>query len=482
MLAPFAFDALTYHLTIVASWLQQGDLSPTPLSLCCAFYPANAELMFTWPVLFAGSDALVGTVQIGFAVLAALAVAGIARSAGLKPWAAAAAGALLVVTPALLAQSPTSYADVIVVACALCAAHALVRFAVTRAPQRLVVAGLAIGLVLGTKGTGIVWATVLVVAGLVLALRAGRDGRRGAVVFVAIALVLGSPWYARNWIQKGNPVYPFAVQAAGVAVFDGPLRVADVLTPSAIAADSPWPVQVVRSWAQDLAPWRLGSYDYQQRLGGLGPLWPWLMLPLLVPFTIALARRRSPALLVLGLVALVTLVQPYRWWARFTLALPAVGAIAVVWGATCLPRPWLRNLVRAAALVLALAGVALSSFEVDPAARADPLRAADVVALIGAPTSERGVGRLFFDEYRFLEHVPDDATVVVDLRAEPVRFVYPLFGSRHTRRVLPATSGALPRGAWVMTAVGRPLDRALRRDVGFRLASVGDVRVYAPAP
>ena len=83
VLPPFAFDALTYHLTIVATWLQQDNLDPTPLSLCCSHYPANAELMFTWPVLFEGSDALVDTVQIGFAVLGSLATAGIARSAGL---------------------------------------------------------------------------------------------------------------------------------------------------------------------------------------------------------------------------------------------------------------------------------------------------------------------------------------------------------------------------------------------------------------
>ena len=39
----------------------------------------------------------------------------------------------------------------------------------------------------------------------------------------------------------------------------------------------------LRSWAADVDFWNQGSYDYQERLGGLGPLWPWLGLPLLVP-------------------------------------------------------------------------------------------------------------------------------------------------------------------------------------------------------
>lgn len=79
--------------------------------------------------------------------------------------------------------------------------------------------------------------------------------------------------------------------------------------------------------------------------------------------------------------------------------------------------------------------------------------------------------------------MPQRATIVVDLRAEPVRFVYPLFGPRHMRRVLPAGDGPPPRGAWVVTATGRRLDTELRSDPAFRLnATVRDVRVYAPAP
>lgn len=486
VLPPYAYDALTYHLTIVASWLQQENLDATPLSLCCARYPANAELLFTWPALFTGDDSLVDTVQVGFAVIGSLAAAGIARTAGLGAWAAAAAGALFVVTPAVLTQAPTNFADVIVAACALAALHSLLRFAVTGAPQRLVVAGVAAGLVLGTKGTGIVWALVILAAGLVIAVRVRqRDGRSAAgavAAFLALALALGGPWYARNWIETGNPVYPFRAEAAGVKVFDGPLRVDDVLTPPAAAADSPWPVQVARSWAHDLAFWRLDSYDYQQRLGGLGPLWPWLALPLLVPLTVVLVRRRSPVLLAIGLVALVLLVQPYRWWARFTIPLTALGAVAIAWMATVAPRRWMKTLVRTAALALALAGVALSSYEVDPAARAPSLKAADLVGLIGAPAAERSLGRLFFPEYRFVERVPDDATVVVDLRAESVRFVYPLFGPRRSRRVLPARGTRPPRGAWVVTGAGRPLERATGADLDFRLAAAArGVRVYAPA-
>jgi hypothetical protein len=491
VLPPFAYDANTYHLTTVASWLRETAIVPPDLSLCCAYYPATSELLFAWPVLLQGSDAIVDLVQLPFAALGGLAVAGIARTAGLPHPAAAAAAALYVLTPAVLAQAPTDYADVIVAGCVLAALDQLARYVRTGEAARLVVAGLATGLVLGIKGTGIVWAIVLGLTALAVVAWAlhGRRLARGAAVraaagFVVAALVLGSYWYARNWIERGNPVYPFRAEIAGVHVFDGPFAVGDVLTRPDAGADDPWPVAVARSWAADLDFWRQGPYDYQQRAGGLGPLWAWLALPLLVPCGIVLARRRDPAVLVVVVPIVVTfLVQPYRWWARFTLPLAALGALAVVAVAWRAPWRWVRTAVRAAALALVVAGVALTAYEVDPAARAAPLPAGDLIGLIGAPAADRSLGRVFFPAYRFLENVPEDARVVVDLQAPEVRFVYPLFGPEHSREVLPASGDAPPAGAWVVTGAGRPLDTTLRGDDRWELsADVDGVRVWRPRP
>jgi Dolichyl-phosphate-mannose-protein mannosyltransferase len=488
VLPPFAYDALSYHLTTVASWIRDESVDPTPLSVCCAYYPANAELVFTWPVLFLETDAIVDSVQVGFAVLGALATGGIARSAGLSRAGAAAAGALFAVTPAVLTQAPTNYADVMVAACVVAALHSLTRFAVTGVPERLVVAGLAAGIVLGIKGTGILWAAALVLVALVLVARAGRSGRlprRGAALAVAAFLVpclaLGSYWYARNWIEVGNPVYPFRVEVAGSTVFDGPFEVDDVLTQPDPARQESRPVQVLRSWAADVDFWRQGSYEYEQRQGGLGPLWPWLGLPLLLLAALLLLRRRSAALIAFAAVVAVFVVQPYAWWARFTIPLMAVGAVGIATSADAAPRRWMRTAIRGAALALATAGVALSSFEVDPAARAEPLPSPDVLRLIGDPPEERTVGRLFFPEYRFVERMPNDATVAVDLRASAVRFVYPLFGPRHQRDVRPAGVEPVP-GRWYVTSPGRPIDRALRRDRRFRLVSAErGVHAWRPA-
>jgi len=489
VLPPYAYDALSYHLTTVATWVRSGTLAPSPLSLCCAYYPSNAELLSAWPAVLLHSDALVDTVQVLAAGLGGLASAAIGRTAGLSRRGAATAGALFVLTPTVLTQAPTAYVDVLLAAFVLAGLHGLGRFAATARPSRLVVPGLCAGLLTGTKGIGLLWAAALVLTACVVAavhIRRGRltfarSGRALAAVLLACVL-LGGWWYARSAVDTGNPTYPFEVRAGGVTLLRGPVRLSEVLTQPSAGAGRPWPVAVWRSWFADLLPWRHGFYDYQQRLGGLGPLWSWLGLPLLIPLGVGLWRRRAAALAAIVPVLAVLLVQPYRWWARFTLPLAAVGAIAVLVAAEQFRPVAARRVVRIAAVGLAGLGAALVLAEVNPASRAVPLPASQVLTLAGASAQQRTVGRLFLPEYRFLEGVPNDATIVVDLEAEPVRFVYPLFGRQLDRTVLPAGRGPAPGPAWVVTAQGRPLDEDRSKRHAHLVSDERGVRVWAPAP
>jgi hypothetical protein len=302
-----------------------------------------------------------------------------------------------------------------------------------------------------------------------------------AVAGLAVAcLALGGWWYLRSLRETGNPLYPFQIEVAGRRVFDGPTTVSEVLTPPPRGAGRPWPVAVLASWASDLLPWRHGSYDYQQRDGGLGPLWAWLGAPLLLPLLIALRRQRTVLLTAVLPVLAVLLVQPYRWWARFTLPLAAVGALAVLVADERVRAGFARYALRAATSGLVLLGAVLVLVEVDPASRAAPLPAREVLALVGAPASERTVGRLFFPEYRFLDDVPADALVIADYEAPELRFVTPLFGRDFRRTVLPADHGPVPAEAWVVTAAGRPLDAAMAAARPGPAAEERGVRAWAP--
>jgi hypothetical protein len=449
LLPPYAYDGLSYHLTTVVQWIDAGRLDPNPLSLCCAHYPAGGELMFAWPLLLLGRDTLVDGVQLLFAVLGAVSVGGIARSVGVSSPGALAAAALFLLTPVVVAQSTANYVDVMVVATFLTALYFILRWiAEPRATVFLVLAGCATGFAAGVKATGVVLAAILFFLLVLQIVRLTARGRLevlgaavGLVAFVVPLLALGSFWYARNMLDFGNPVYPFKAEIAGVAVFDGTKDINDILTvPAGFEGESPW-ARVARSWWSDVRFWRRGPYTYESRLGGLGPLWPYLGLPLALVLAAAATRRRDGTLLaVIGVIALSVALLPYAWWSRFTMALAALGALAVVFFVEHSRSRAVRSTVVAATAVLVASGLWLSLESVDPGGRGRTLSLGQIGGLVGRGAEERTIGSLFFPEYRWVDAVPSGSAIGVELEAEAIRFVYPLVGSHHDRRVRALTA------------------------------------------
>lgn len=315
LLPIWQWDALGYHLPYVAFALQDGTLASVPPDVpYLSTYPHVVEWFFiAWRAMLP-DDRLVDAAQIPFGLFGALGVGALARAFGAKrPHAAAAAVAWLTL-PAVFLQLPTNYVDVASAALLLAAIGFVLAEPTTR---NVVVAGVALGLFLGSKPNAPV-ATVFLA--LVLIVRAVRAGRRGAVV-VALALValLGAESYLVNLARHGNPIWPVEAHL-GPITLPG-LRPMSYLLESGAAAPraSGWgPIRVLRAWATLSAP---PAFD--MRLGGLGLVFLGA-LPLAV---MAAFRRRSWPLLA---VTLATLASPDPAVPRYVLAFPGlVLALAV---------------------------------------------------------------------------------------------------------------------------------------------------------
>jgi hypothetical protein len=435
VLPPFAYDALTYHLTVVASWVQSGRIGPNPYAPCCARYPANAEVLFAWPTVLLGRDTLVDAVQIVSALLGSLAVAGLARSAGASRAAALTAASLFLLIPIVLTQANTDYNDLTVAATFLAALHFSARFAAERRLAYAGLAGASAGLAFGTKTTGVGLAVFIALGMAIAAGRALRRSGAGLAVFAAMVLVTGGWWYAKNWADTGNPVSPFRVRVLGATIFNGNARVGDYLTTPPGGGNVV--TQIARSWYADLHFWTRNEYSYEERSGGLGPLWSWLGWPALgAAVLLSLRSRRTLAATVLLPAALAFAALPYRWWSRFTIYVAALGVTAIAVLLDRLELGRLRVPAVVAVVGLALAGGGLATWRLDPAGFGRTLSATDVVSLAAHPSRPRTTGALFFHEYAWLEHVPSNATIAVDFDAPSVRFVYPLFGAKLDRRIV----------------------------------------------
>jgi hypothetical protein len=494
LMPPYAADALWYHLTTVAGWLQEDQIGPSDLSIWSTVYPYNGELLFTWPALLLGDDTFVDAVQLPFAIVASIAVAGIGRTVGLSTRGAAAAGCLFLLAPIVLSQSTANYTDLMFIAFFLSCFCFVLRFvADLQAPDggdlsHILLAGLAGGLALGTKVLGVIYLGVLalVLVGHLLAARlSGRvNGTRlvwSLMLFVVPVLVLGSYHYIETWVRFGNPLYPVRIAAFGVEFFSG--RSVDWFLNQPLTSGAWWQ-EIWGQWRRDyffLVEPRFHAYSYDDRGSGLGPLWSYLAIPLLPVFAYRLFRTNRAVLLNLVLpVALMVALQPYRWWSRFTMILIAVGVIAIVAVVEALPRRW-STVVKAAVLGLVALGIAFPTLKID-----GEFWAPRILSFAGTPTPERTIGRIALPGYRWLDATPKRARIGVDtssafLGAAPSVFAYPLFGRRFEHRVYPLSPTAEAAFArtildksvsYVFVGRGKRIDRWMHRAARFGCADV----------
>jgi hypothetical protein len=496
LMPPYAADALWYHLTTVAGWLQDDQIGPSDFSIWSTVYPYNGELLFTWPALLLGEDTFVDAVQLPFAIVASVAVGGIGRTAGLSTRGAAAAGCLFLLAPIVLSQTTANYTDLIFIAFFLSCFYFVLRFvADLRARPTgggnltyLLLAGFAGGLALGTKVLGVIYLGVLalLLIGHLLAARlSGRvNGKRtvaALIFFVVPVLALGAYHYVETWVRFGNPLYPVRIAAFGVELFSG--RPVDwFLTPPRV--DGAWWQEIWGQWRQDyffLVRPRFHAYSYDDRGSGLGPLWSYLAIALLPVFAFRLFRTNRAVLLnVLLPVTFMVALQPYRWWSRFTMILIAVGVIAIVAAAEALPRRWSTALKGAVVGLVAL-GIAFPTLKID-----GEFWAPRILSVGRIPGDERTIGRIALPGYRWVDAAPKRARIGVDtsstfLGGAPAVFAYPLFGRRFEHRVypLPQTSeGAVARTileksiSYVSVGRGKRIDRWMERAAGVGCAGL----------
>jgi hypothetical protein len=397
------------------------------------------------------------------------------------------------------------------------------------AGSTILLAGLAAGLAFGMKRTGLVYCSVAVIAlGVNLALR-----RRGGLlswggltarlaVFLIPLVVVGSYWYARNWVHYGNPVYPSHVHLLGHEVFGNPPAPGAIYLgeagpqPSLIqsllgqhvvegsqemgaihvgeASAQPWFVHTSLSWWHDVAPWTHPEdyYRADQRSGGLGAPYTLLELPALLALAIVSLRRDRRLLNLLVPVAVMFLIQPDKWWSRHTLILAALGAVALLYVAERWAHRWAGRAIRVAifpALAITL-WFSTAAFELGGGFEntGPPLFWAPKVVTLIRNTDARSLDRvLHMPAYGFLPGVPPGSGIGVDTSA--TFFYSPFYGSYYSNRVYALSEPSAPtlpetvfvnRIRYLFLRRGSSLDRRARADLpGLRtLFEDRYVRVY----
>jgi Dolichyl-phosphate-mannose-protein mannosyltransferase len=192
-------DALAYHITRAAFWVQNGAIGPVPGAHDARIdeSPPGAEILMAVTMLVSNSFRLVGLVQWLSVLVAVVAVAGIARRLGAESRPAWFAGLLIAPLPIVTLQAPTGLNDIVVAALAAVA----IFFVLGERSVELVLAGIAVGCLLLTKVTGFV--AIPVILGVMLLAQRGR-ARGAGLLSVAAGTAAGATWLVSQHSDAGT--------------------------------------------------------------------------------------------------------------------------------------------------------------------------------------------------------------------------------------------------------------------------------------
>jgi hypothetical protein len=209
-----------YHYSAVAHFVQGGSLWSLPYqnpAFFTATAPNGSELLGAEVALATGGDQL----QYGWllplgGLLVVLSAAALARELSQRALPGALVALAVLASPFGFFGTHSIANDILPVG-GVIAAFALILIARRTDSRPLVVlAGIALGLAMGTKFTAVVPAGLVVLAAVIL-LRPRPTG----LLTVPGIVVLAGPWLVRNAIAVSNPVYPQRVGVGDVELFPG---------------------------------------------------------------------------------------------------------------------------------------------------------------------------------------------------------------------------------------------------------------------
>jgi hypothetical protein len=222
---PTAKDTLLYHFALPKAWIAAGRAVEVPYNIA-GYYPLGVEMHAVWAMLLGSplgvrvAEAAAGATLVLFAPLLVMIVYGWARERGAdRAWAAGAALSIAWI-PSAYDVAASAYVDLALAGYTALAVRGFGRWWATGRSRELAWVAAGIGGALSIKLSAAFLLLPLALLGLLHALgRGGADrdsprpdtaGTAAAVVgTLTLGVALAAPWYVRNWIRTGSPLFPF---------------------------------------------------------------------------------------------------------------------------------------------------------------------------------------------------------------------------------------------------------------------------------
>lgn len=447
-------DQIAYHLLGPKVWLRNAVIAPVPDEAYTAF-PAVVETQYAAVMSIGGQRA-----PEFFSVIALISIlligASLAIRFGLGPSGAWWTAALMITMPVLYRGAFGGFVDAIYSALVLAALR--IGFDAGR-PGQYALCGMLCGFAMGTKYTGLIATIVLLLCVFLFGTSAPGQKKHRALKYILIACsaaIVAAPWYLRNWVLLGSPIYPPPPLLS--CIFN-----VRYLSPDAIRLfhDSIWKAgEGMGHGTLDflLLPFHLTFHpaNFLNGAGGIG------LAPLaFAPFAL-LARRHER---IAQAFALFALLQTIAWFiteqeARFLIHVYVLAALFAVCGWRQVTRTSSRVVPALAVLVVAVS-ITYGLFMI-VSARADDVRS----ALSASFETKRERDEIpFLDSFRYLNRGPSVTKVLVLNPRVPTYYL-----DKHYLK---------PIGRWGEHALPESddLEEILRELPGLQISDILDVQL-----
>jgi len=203
-------DALTYHLDAPKLYLQHHGFYLIPGKLC-SNYPLNNEMLYVLGLALGGDIVAKGIhFAMGVFILMGMYQFSVHSVLGSRfVWVPL---LLFFSIPSVFVNAHMAYSDLTYTFCTFLSVYAFLNWFSRKQTQWLVTGGIFTGLAMATKYAGLLL-PFMGCLGVLIVSRLRRTGNRKAFqslgLYLVSAMVVGSPFYIKNWILTGNPLYPF---------------------------------------------------------------------------------------------------------------------------------------------------------------------------------------------------------------------------------------------------------------------------------
>ncbi|MGA9112468.1 MAG: glycosyltransferase family 39 protein [Candidatus Dormiibacterota bacterium] len=218
-----SYDTVHYHIVNAAHYLDSGTIRSLPFALPgdnTGAAPGNGSLLLLAVMLPFHNSGLVALPNLLCAGLLVAVTALLSRELGRGAWPGLVTGLVIVTTVCFFeTQVRSAYDDAVGLLGLLAAVLFGLRSARGGERRTVLLAGLSLGLAVGTKGSYIL--PGVAVAAVVLWAHRARPGRGWALGFLAATLSLCAAWYVRDWIITGDPLFPQTVRIGSRVVLAG---------------------------------------------------------------------------------------------------------------------------------------------------------------------------------------------------------------------------------------------------------------------